>query len=173
MGCRAARLSRLALRLRFEAGVFIRPRRDRRRAGATARRFSTGRSDCVTRPRHVFAESVYKFHRYTRLISAFWGSSGLQTSGRPGKSPARANRGAPFLASVHAETHLPVLDFGRFAADGEDRAAFPSDQRKAERECAADLSDGLRSDPGRDASQSAARMAARTAQQLERERISP
>jgi hypothetical protein len=74
--------------------MFIRPRCDRQRASAAARRFSTARSDCVTRPRHVFAESVYKFHRDTRVHSAVWGSSGVQTSGRPGKPPARANRGA-------------------------------------------------------------------------------
>jgi hypothetical protein len=85
------------------------------------------------------------------------------------------------LASVHAETHLPVFDFSRFA-DGDDRATFPSDQRTPEPDCG-DLVGGAAASPIRrtaadqfgradDASQSATRSAARAVHQLERERMS-
>jgi len=88
--------------------------------------------------------------------------------------------GSALLASVRAETHLPVFDFSRFA-DGDDRATFPSDQRTAEPECGGPVGGAAASPICRtaadqfrraDASQSATRNAARAVHQLERERMS-
>jgi len=98
----------------------------------------------------------------------------------PRETARPRKQGCASLASVRAETHLPVFDFSRFA-DGDDRATFPSDQRTAEPECGGPVS-GAATSPIRrtaadqfrraDASQSATRNAARAVHQLERERMS-
>jgi hypothetical protein len=91
------------------------------------------------------------------------------------------------MVSVHPETSLLALDFGRFAADREERAAFASDLRTAARECrglrrANPISGAVSSTihqtasdrfQDADAFQSATHRAARAVRQLQRERMSP